>query len=257
MESPLLRKHEETLRFFMQELEAVSANFESQLSILDTFHDCFKPQSFAEGLPHLEGFPSLNRNPRREGLVRQYQSHLEYSIAQRGALMHTANELSNWHHSQITGNKDDPEAAIMTFTVVTVIFLPLSFLASFFGMNTHDVREMKLGQWIYWVFAIPLTFAVVIGSFWWVGRLYNIIDRALRALPKLKKSLGYKRSLGKPVTWADKPDTDKEKKSRRRGCASPGRINRIERHDMTTENPYKQPEVLRRQYPPSSYGRDR
>ena len=62
---------------------------------------------------------------------------------------------------RIEANKDRQEAAILLFTVVTIIFLPLSFMSSLFGMNTSDIRNMGKNQWIFWATAIPVTFLVV------------------------------------------------------------------------------------------------
>ncbi|KAJ4305064.1 hypothetical protein N0V90_000594 [Kalmusia sp. IMI 367209] len=47
--------------------------------------------------------------------------------------------------------------AILVFTLVTIIFLPLSFVASLFGMNTTDIRGIDKNQTIFWVVALPLT----------------------------------------------------------------------------------------------------
>ncbi|KAI0965563.1 cora-like Mg2+ transporter protein-domain-containing protein [Xylaria arbuscula] len=52
--------------------------------------------------------------------------------------------------------------AIFVFTVVTVIFLPLSFVTSYFGMNTSDIRDLDQGQWIFWAIGITLTVAILI-----------------------------------------------------------------------------------------------
>ncbi|MCJ1397255.1 hypothetical protein MMC11_000447 [Xylographa trunciseda] len=51
--------------------------------------------------------------------------------------------------------------AILIFTIITVVFLPLSFFTSYFGMNTSDVREMDGGQGLFWAVAGPLSFAVI------------------------------------------------------------------------------------------------
>ena len=56
---------------------------------------------------------------------------------------------------------DRHEAAILILTAVTVIFLPLSFISSIFGMNTAGIRNMNKGQWVFWVSAIPVTIAVI------------------------------------------------------------------------------------------------
>ena len=71
-------------------------------------------------------------------------------------------------------NKDRQESAIMVFTIVTIVFLPLSFVATIFGMNTKDVRDMPYHQWVYWVTGVPLTVVVVLGSLWWAGELEEI-----------------------------------------------------------------------------------
>ncbi|KAI1260334.1 hypothetical protein F5Y18DRAFT_405661 [Xylariaceae sp. FL1019] len=52
--------------------------------------------------------------------------------------------------------------AIRVFTFVTLFFLPLSFVTSFFGMNTVDIRDSDQTQAIFWIASIPTT-AVVLG----------------------------------------------------------------------------------------------
>jgi hypothetical protein len=47
--------------------------------------------------------------------------------------------------------------AIRVFTLVTIIFLPLSFISSVFGMNTVDIRDMGSSQTLFWSIAIPVT----------------------------------------------------------------------------------------------------
>jgi Mg2+ and Co2+ transporter CorA len=41
---------------------------------------------------------------------------------------------------------------------VTVIFLPLSFVTGYLGMNVDDVRNMGQKQGIFWIIAMPITF---------------------------------------------------------------------------------------------------
>ncbi|KAF2684217.1 hypothetical protein K458DRAFT_404491 [Lentithecium fluviatile CBS 122367] len=52
--------------------------------------------------------------------------------------------------------------AIIVFTIVTIIFLPLSWATSYLGMNTSDIRDLNQGQWLFWLIALPVT-SVVIG----------------------------------------------------------------------------------------------
>ncbi|KAF2873872.1 hypothetical protein BDV95DRAFT_355291 [Massariosphaeria phaeospora] len=60
-------------------------------------------------------------------------------------------------------NEEDHGKAIFVFTVITVIFLPLSFVTSYLGMNTSDIRGTEKKQTIFWEIAIPLT-TVTLGS---------------------------------------------------------------------------------------------
>ncbi|UKZ95228.1 uncharacterized protein TrAFT101_010077 [Trichoderma asperellum] len=57
--------------------------------------------------------------------------------------------------------EEDHGKAIRVFTVVTLFFLPLSFVSSFLGMNTVDVRDSDWNQGIFWITGIPLTLGVL------------------------------------------------------------------------------------------------
>lgn len=59
---------------------------------------------------------------------------------------------------------EDHGKAILVFTVVTIIFLPLNFVSSFFGMNVADIRGMAQNQWLFWAVALCVTAAVVASS---------------------------------------------------------------------------------------------
>lgn len=70
--------------------------------------------------------------------------------------------------------KDRQENAIFAFTLVTIVFLPISTVSSIFGMNTTDVRDMQSSQWLYWAVAIPLTLFVILTGLWWMGEMGNL-----------------------------------------------------------------------------------
>lgn len=57
--------------------------------------------------------------------------------------------------------EEDHGKAIRVFTIVTLFFLPLSFVSSFMGMNTTDIRDTEFSQRIFWITAIPVTVAVL------------------------------------------------------------------------------------------------
>ncbi|KAF4342600.1 hypothetical protein FBEOM_3457 [Fusarium beomiforme] len=70
--------------------------------------------------------------------------------------------------------RDRQERAIYAFTLVTIIFLPISAVSSIFGMNTTDVRDMNYSQWLYCVIAIPVTVLVIVLGLWFMGELGNL-----------------------------------------------------------------------------------
>jgi len=45
---------------------------------------------------------------------------------------------------------------------MTLVFLPLSFVASFLGMNTVDIRNETRGQGLFWMVAGAATVNVVV-----------------------------------------------------------------------------------------------
>ncbi|KAM3552768.1 hypothetical protein MY1884_007032 [Beauveria asiatica] len=55
--------------------------------------------------------------------------------------------------------------AIRVFTIVTLFFLPLSFISSFFGMNVADIRKKKSNQPLFWSIALPVTLGVLAIAF--------------------------------------------------------------------------------------------
>lgn len=56
---------------------------------------------------------------------------------------------------------EDHGKAVLVFTIVTIVFLPLSFVASYLGMNTYDIRNMTKSQSLFWIVAGSLTAGTV------------------------------------------------------------------------------------------------
>jgi Mg2+ and Co2+ transporter CorA len=57
--------------------------------------------------------------------------------------------------------QEDHGKAILVFTIVSTVFLPMSFVTSYLGMNTSDIRNMTLDQSLFWEVATPFTITVV------------------------------------------------------------------------------------------------
>lgn len=107
--------------------------------------------------------------PYLDPLLDDMREHLSTAIERLTSLFTDLEELSRSHRIAMASNKDQQEAAIAAFTMVTVIFLPLSWLSGVFGMNVIDIRELEIGQWLYWVLAIPFATALGAGAWWLLG----------------------------------------------------------------------------------------
>ncbi|KAL1851985.1 hypothetical protein Daus18300_012408 [Diaporthe australafricana] len=101
--------------------------------------------------------------------------HIERRRREFGEFRYQASILEEENQNKVETTKDRQERAIYAFTIVTIIFLPLSSVASIFGINTKDVRDTDLGQWVYWATAVPVTAAVVFFGLLWTGELGNIL----------------------------------------------------------------------------------
>ena len=66
----------------------------------------------------------------------------------------------------------------MVFTVVTVIFLPLSFFTSYYGMNLGDIVNTARTQRYFWKVCGSATLAIVV--FTALSAFRHQLRRALR-----------------------------------------------------------------------------
>ncbi|KAK6221966.1 hypothetical protein LQW54_001186 [Pestalotiopsis sp. IQ-011] len=107
-----------------------------------------------------------------EGLLALKQQ--QASIVESRAALDTANESYKQGRT------------IQAFTIVTIVFLPLGFIAAFFGMNNIEINDapwMSLWQQIKWMFGgtavvIFISISLAFGS--WFGDLIAWIRAVLR-----------------------------------------------------------------------------
>jgi Mg2+ and Co2+ transporter CorA len=93
----------------------------------------------------------------------QLIDNLERELIDLRDLRDNTDRLVNRTIQLVNIRLEDHGKAILVFTVVTIVFLPLNFVSSYFGINTKDIRDMEYNQWIFWVVAISVT-ACVVGS---------------------------------------------------------------------------------------------
>jgi hypothetical protein len=144
-----------------QEISAVLKTLEHQVSTLIMLNEKILEQSTGWSSFHST---TLQNALRPEiPLLHDCFSHMEDRIQLFRTILEDSKNLEKWTDEHLTAfQKDRHDNAIYVFTIFTVIFLPLSFVCSFLGMNTADVRNTTFGQSLFWAAALPLTLVVVL-----------------------------------------------------------------------------------------------
>ncbi|ODQ68074.1 hypothetical protein NADFUDRAFT_81155 [Nadsonia fulvescens var. elongata DSM 6958] len=78
--------------------------------------------------------------------------------------------------------------SVKQLSIVTVIFLPLSFLTGYFGMNFEDFSAIKGSVNLYWEIAMPVCFAIIALVMWpYVQVYFNKVKSRLRSIAANKE----------------------------------------------------------------------
>ncbi|CBF69369.1 uncharacterized protein ANIA_06481 [Aspergillus nidulans FGSC A4] len=177
------------INLLREELETIIANIVEQLKLITGLRDDSSGQAADEGLLFIDTeninfellFTSSSPSPSPStlnGTASNNEDIAQIDLPSRAILqaihaeLHEQEEVftelikrANILERQIVQRVDiiqeDHGKAILVFTIVSVIFLPLSFVSSYLGMNTADIRDMKLNQALFWQVALPVTVVVV------------------------------------------------------------------------------------------------
>ncbi|KAF1989779.1 hypothetical protein K402DRAFT_371761 [Aulographum hederae CBS 113979] len=93
--------------------------------------------------------------------ISQLLENLRREFADLKDLRDNSDRLVNRTIQLVNIRLEDHGKAILVFTIVTIVFLPLSFVSSFFGMNVSDIRNMEHTQSLFWMVSLTITAGVV------------------------------------------------------------------------------------------------
>lgn len=142
-----------------EEVEDVRNVIEQQGDLMDLYKDLLDPQTFHIITKSREILHDLE-----DALLSQSSSKRNDEVEEYDSLVTDIGEMVARTKLLVETEQDDHGKAILVFTIVTITFLPLSFVTSFLGMNTRDIRNQTNNQWIFWAVALPLTSVVVLVS---------------------------------------------------------------------------------------------
>lgn len=151
------KRHLRDFNLLEEELEAIKSVTNWQSNTLRGYREVFSDESYAQ----------LSR--RRQTLHRLELRLVNYTLGQLASLLRdyrsiieSCAPLGEKIKNSVEVNEEDHGKAIFVLTVVTAIFLPLSFVTSYLGMNTSDIRAMAQGQSIFWATALPVSITMVV-----------------------------------------------------------------------------------------------
>ena len=142
---------------FEEEVAIVNDILVQQEKVLQAFRGYLEPSSFKR--------PSTARKLRfefeKKGIERILTSIRE-QLRNCTELRERARVLAVQDVHLVETLQDDNNRAIFIFTFVTVLFLPLSFVAGFFGMNLVGISGTTSTTRHFWVTAAPVTAGIMV-----------------------------------------------------------------------------------------------
>lgn len=146
------------LNAFEEEVAIVEEVLQQQERVLLSFCECLDPAAFKK--------PTTARRMRfeyeKKG-IKRILTHIGEQLQHCTELRERAKVLSVQNVQLVETLADDNGRVIFVFTFITVLFLPLSFVAGFFGMNLNGIADSNSGVSHFWYIGLPLT-AGILGS---------------------------------------------------------------------------------------------
>ncbi|ETN43521.1 uncharacterized protein HMPREF1541_02680 [Cyphellophora europaea CBS 101466] len=136
------------VKLLIEEIATVGEILEQQRSIVNDLFSIKKRESPMQALD--------------QRVKRRTLAHLDETARHFKKLYEHARQAADWNQHFINVRGEDNNKAIYVFTAVTVIFLPLTFVAGLLGMNTKEIRDTKDSQWLFWAVAMPFTACVLV-----------------------------------------------------------------------------------------------
>ncbi|KAL9051025.1 MAG: hypothetical protein Q9162_006290 [Coniocarpon cinnabarinum] len=190
------RGHQQTVHNLTREVDIIKKILEHQREIV---------QNFQNAVEDYDRDASLRDNSMRSLKVAASLGATIDVIERRfqdfQVLKRNLEDLVQLNLIRIDTNKDRQEAAILIFTVFTVIFLPSSFVAQFLAIVPLNFQDIGSMQWLFWAIAMPLTLIVLTIVLAWAGELENVVSSVLKFFFK-------GRGLIKEKARVFRPDSD-------------------------------------------------
>lgn len=145
-----------SINLLQEELTILTQVNEWQKKLVQNYMSVLNDASYSTDIPSRRAL-----YPHERRVLNSCIDNLDLTREEYQDLIRRCGPLSESTKQSAEINEEDHGKAILVFTVVTVIFLPLSFVTSYLGMNTSDIRDMDSKQSLFWEIALPLTVGVM------------------------------------------------------------------------------------------------
>lgn len=144
------------LHYFEEELRAVNNTTEASAELVHRFD-----QIIALDNQRWQNSETLNAIAVQHAYLLDLVWKMQAKNERLQHLLNRCPALGDQVKRSVEITEEDHGKAIWVFTTVTTVFLPLSFVTSYFGMNTADMRYTNSTQALFWAIGLPSTVVIV------------------------------------------------------------------------------------------------
>ena len=145
------------INIFQEEISIVKNVLHQQISVLAVLRKSLDPNTF--------NTPSIARKLRHNfecKAIDKILIRIQEQAMSCDDFLDRAKIIAAQNKQLVETFQDDNSKAIYVFTIVTVLFVPMSFVASFFGMNVIGISNTVTTLTHFWTISLSLTFGLVI-----------------------------------------------------------------------------------------------
>ncbi len=155
MEENASRRLLQELNSFVEEVDIITSVMKQQCDVLRSFQHKLDPQTFENPSPF-----RLMQFQHESKFIDTLVTSIERKILDCGELRERASRLTTENVQLVETKQDENSNAIFIFTIVTIVFLPLTFVTGFFGMNLSGIAGTSSTTSHFWAVAVPFTVGV-------------------------------------------------------------------------------------------------
>ncbi|KIW75983.1 hypothetical protein Z517_10728 [Fonsecaea pedrosoi CBS 271.37] len=163
-----------------EELDIIRDVLKQQERVLLLYRRSLDPATFSKGKAGIE---REKRFPCEERSISAVLKTVRERINDFDELRNRITQLRTQNVQLVETQQDENNKAILVFTVVTILFLPMSFVTGYFGMNLQGIADTTTRVGHFWAIALPVTSVIAIPclvlAFW--GPIVRIWRRIRQA----------------------------------------------------------------------------